>query len=231
MVKKAPVKRPRFSVDPDLEIQVQGEVFYVHSLPIMTASPVFRGMLENDMIESQTGRITLPGKSKEEFREVLPWLGLATSVMGAVVTAENLLVLLKWANEYDIEPLQRACEQYRLQQPVDAEALKIAVQFRMAKRVEQCLGVISQDLGKCVCALGEFTDDPSIMEALWPVLFKAAGLSPPAEPLPVAPSVLQLWPVIQTAVTSTSPRITIKTLPGKKKHSRSKPAALLLSEP
>merc|ERR1712166_374303 len=108
-------KRPRFSMEPDLEIEVEGQIFQVHSYPVMEASLVFRKMLQNDMVEAQSGRITLNGKSKEEFDQVRLWLTIGRSQ--PKVTKDHLSMLLRWADEYEIEHMLQACEKYLLKQP------------------------------------------------------------------------------------------------------------------
>ena len=66
-------ERPRYSevLEPDLEIEVEGEVFRMHSFVLMYQSPVFATMLKAGMRENQEGRIKLEGKKKVEFAEFL----------------------------------------------------------------------------------------------------------------------------------------------------------------
>ena len=65
---EAPAKRPRFSMDHDLEILVEGEVVPVFSQIIMDAAPVFARMLTSGLQECEEGRVLMsPDKKKAEF--------------------------------------------------------------------------------------------------------------------------------------------------------------------
>jgi hypothetical protein len=56
--------RRQYSLEPDLEVIIDGEAFPVQSVILMSASPVFRRMLESGMAESLEGKIHLQGKDK-----------------------------------------------------------------------------------------------------------------------------------------------------------------------
>ena len=66
-----PPKRRRYSREPDLDVEVDGEVFHVGAHVLMMTSDVFARMLETEMREVNEGRVVLPGTHKDEFRALL----------------------------------------------------------------------------------------------------------------------------------------------------------------
>ena len=74
------VKRRRFSVEPDITVLVEGDVFRLHSQPLMMKSSVFRRMLESQMSEAADRNIRLDGKLEYEFVQVLPFFSGETDV-------------------------------------------------------------------------------------------------------------------------------------------------------
>ena len=199
MSEDSSAKRRRYSTEPDVEVEVEGEVFNVHSQPLMLASAVFQRMLEHDMQESNAGRIRLVGKLKEEFRSILPWVSV--NRQGArTVTSGNFPVLLRWADEYQLGELEDACEQFLLSEsPVSPEALKTAVEFNLERRVAQCTEAILQDIRAHVMCLQQVADHDGIMAKFWPAVFQAAGVRT-SEPISGRPSMETLWPLIASAV-------------------------------
>mmetsp|Transcript_48806 Transcript_48806/g.123809 ORF Transcript_48806/g.123809 Transcript_48806/m.123809 type:complete len:259 (-) Transcript_48806:238-1014(-) len=190
-------KRRRYSIEADLQVKVEGELFPVRSLLLMLASPVFGRMLELDMRESQEGRIELPGKSKEEFKQVLPWLNdLEPKV---AVTVETLPVLLRWAREYEIERLTTTCERFLSGVEVSVPELKLALDFGLKERTEQCLSAISSNIGRHIGELQQICCHGEVMRHLWPSVFAAAGLSDPSKTLQAGVSA-EIWPLIRAAV-------------------------------
>lgn len=132
-------KRRRFSPQPDLEVEVEGEVFPVHSYVLTSRSPVFAAMLDSGMCESQEGRIRLKGKSKAEFCEFLRHLDNGSAELPEI-TGETVPRLLHWADEYGVDGLRQRCEAFLLKQPADGlEALKQAVRYQLAQRRDQCV--------------------------------------------------------------------------------------------
>ena len=109
-------RRKCYSTEPDVRLEVEGEIFHLQSQLLMFASPVFRTMLEMERwSEGQEGYIRLPGKSKDEFRHVLPFLDTMGASSDALVglQPDAVVRLLHWAREYDIQGLRRACEALR----------------------------------------------------------------------------------------------------------------------
>jgi len=194
-------KRRRYCTDPDLQVEVEGESFPVRSLLLMLASPVFGRMLESDMRETHEGRIYLPGKSKDEFKQVLPWLNdLEPKV---AVTVETLPVLLRWAQEYEIDRLTAACERFLSDVDVSVTELKLALDFNLKERTAQCLSAISADVAKHIGDLQQIASQGEVMRHLWPSIFAAAGLTAPPKSLQTGVSA-ELWPLIKAAVTHRS---------------------------
>eukprot|EP00928_Gymnodinium_smaydae_P036802 TRINITY_DN25673_c0_g1_i1.p1 TRINITY_DN25673_c0_g1~~TRINITY_DN25673_c0_g1_i1.p1 ORF type:complete len:293 (+),score=51.95 TRINITY_DN25673_c0_g1_i1:105-983(+) len=202
-------KRPRrYSLDPDLAVEVEGETFWLHAHTLMAASPVFHQMLVSGMSESLDGRIVLPGKLKEEFRQVLGHLDTLGGREPPAVTAESSLTLLRWADEYQMEVLKCRVEQFYLTtQEKDLKALKLAVDYRMEALQHDCVAAISRDVIGNRQALQEYADHIPVMELLWPAIFKAAGLPEPEGRIEGQPTIQMLWPLISRAVEANHERV------------------------
>mmetsp|Transcript_65284 Transcript_65284/g.153701 ORF Transcript_65284/g.153701 Transcript_65284/m.153701 type:complete len:322 (+) Transcript_65284:42-1007(+) len=104
-----PAKRPRYTWEEDVEVECDDEIIKVHSHVMMAASEVFVRMLQTDMKEARTGRIVLPGKSSEGFKEVLKHLDLRGGAEPPPVTAKNLDLLLRFSDEYQVVGLKFRC--------------------------------------------------------------------------------------------------------------------------
>lgn len=195
-------KRAKYSWDPDLEVEVEGRVFQVHSFVLMAASPVFRGMLTAGMKEGREGRVALAGKRSEEFAVVLQHLDTAGGGEPPEVEHEHLEILLRWADEYQMEMLRARIERVLLQQRADdVSALKVAVDFGLSERRRQCVEAISKNISKHLFSLQRHVDDASILEGLWPAIFRAAGIHEPTEPITGSPRLAVVWPLIVKACT------------------------------
>jgi len=197
-----PVRQQRFSAAPDLTIKVEDQAFEVYSQPLMLASRVFRAMLESDMQESQEGLIVLESKSKAEFQHVLPWISFDAAGGTREVSAAHVHMLLRWADEFQIEALKNACEECLLQQvPASAEDWHLALECNLEKRAKQCMEKIGADLPSHVVSLGQFADNDVIMEKVWPMLFSAAGAPVPQVEFSMwRPTAKDLWPIIEDAI-------------------------------
>merc|ERR1712100_834366 len=134
-------------------------------------------MLEGDMVEASTGRIYLPGKSKKEFRLVLPWI---TGSDGRPNIQKHMKTLLRWADEYEIEALRLACERRLRKTPVHSvKDLKLALQFNLSERMNQCMEALLNDLPEHIGSLRDFASNPTVAPLLWPALFRTMGLDAP----------------------------------------------------
>jgi len=203
-------------MEPDVTIQVEGETFPVHSYPLMASSKVFCRMLEGDMSEAHTGLINLPGKSKKEFRLVLPWISTVDDK--PPVQRKHVAKLLQWADEYEIKTLRDACERFLLEQPINSvKQLMVAARFRLSARMKQCVDTLSEDLPIHMASLRCAAKNPEVMSLLWPAFFKALGMEYKV-PLPEQPSIEQLWPFLTTAVNlscNSNITISVETLAGR----------------
>eukprot|EP00930_Biecheleria_cincta_P060771 TRINITY_DN46377_c0_g1_i1.p1 TRINITY_DN46377_c0_g1~~TRINITY_DN46377_c0_g1_i1.p1 ORF type:complete len:300 (-),score=52.53 TRINITY_DN46377_c0_g1_i1:158-1033(-) len=201
----SPRKRPRLSLEPDVEVLVEDETFKLHSYPLMKASEVFHRMLSSDMQEGTMGRIELAGKSKTEFKEVLKFLESGALIRGkpAEVSANNVKVLLRWANEYMMDGLLWLCEDFLMKQDAGLSELAEALRYGLERRKQQCVEHLTTDvvrIRRSLQELGELCDDPELMAPLWPAVYACAGLSQPKEVSPG--SVKALWPFVWKACAS-----------------------------
>merc|ERR1719249_170181 len=113
-----PVKRARvddvrsFSDEPDVSVQVEDEVFEVHSVVLMLASPFFKSTMTSSMSESSSGIITLHDKKKCEFQTFMDAIKPGTVLD---IDRKNVYILSRWADEYQVDGLKHRCEQYLIQ--------------------------------------------------------------------------------------------------------------------
>ena len=57
-----------YSAEPDLQVLIAERLVEVHSQVLMIASPVWRNMLTNGMLEGVNGTVKLTDKDPEEFK-------------------------------------------------------------------------------------------------------------------------------------------------------------------
>jgi len=194
-------KRQRFSREPDLEVLVEGEVFHLHSHDLMVASDVFAGMLENEMRESEAGRIVLEGKSQEEFRTLLKYICVTRGEATPDIKKDNVELLLKWADEYQITGLLARCEKFLTKElrknPKDLPGrLGLAVEYNLLDLQREATTYIAEDVFKYRNDLLRFATSPSIMQAVLPKLYEVAGLEAPTDLPSEALEVKHLWPLV-----------------------------------
>ena len=130
-----------YSIDCDLDIIVESKVIPVHSFNFMMASHVFRQMLQSGLQEAREGRIVLEGKLLSEFQIVLPFIEVFGGALPPPVTKDNVMILLKWADEYQMEMLTRRCEEFCFTF-LDANtisSLEIALDFKLQNFVDKCI--------------------------------------------------------------------------------------------
>lgn len=197
-------KRSRYSREPDLKVIVEDETFHVHSRDLMGASDVFANMLETDMRECEEGQIVLPGKSKEEFRTVIKHISVAYGEAKPypAINTENVELLLKWADEYQIVGLKFRCEEF-LKQELNGwrskdivGRLHLAVEYKLEQLQEKATELLAKNIYKYRCEAAQFIDNPSIMKVLLPELFKQACLEPPSEFPAEKVKAQDLWPLV-----------------------------------
>lgn len=192
---ESPAKRPKLA-DPDLKIVVDDGELDVHSLLLQLASPVFASMLNSQMQEGMTNRISLPGKTKGELEVFYKSLQVSTE---EALTLESATCLVKWADEYQIENLKAKCEQFLLKQPVNAQGLQLAVKYGLSRRIMQCLNSFKKDLVKHVDGMVVLTgrEGEEYMKELWPLVVRRAGLE---LPIPDVVHLPVIWPFLSAAV-------------------------------
>jgi len=163
-----PPKRPRFSIDPDVEVAVGGEVVKVHSYVLMSKSPVFRQMLTSGMCEATNGRINLTGKTKAEFDEFFRHLdgGARPEIQPDVAQW-----LVAWADEYDVPWLKKQCEEALVEEISDFgsarqwENLELATRFNLERLRQDSVLAISNDIFSHRHRLREILEQPMFAES------------------------------------------------------------------
>ena len=195
---EAPAKRPRFSMDHDLEILVEGEVVPVFSQIIMDASPVFARMLTSGLQECEEGRVLIRDKKKAEFELFVKHI----DSRAPPITGETAPTLARWADEYQVKGLKRRCEDFFMTLPPGVGALRQALDYSMVRRRDQCMAYIvnEENIGNHAEQLSQFADEPAVMQQLWPAIFKAVRLNPPAEPITEDLTKSALWPIVVRAL-------------------------------
>jgi len=148
------------------------------------------------MREAREGRIQLPGKSKEEFRIILPIFQDLDAT--PVVTKENAEKVLIWAREYQMEKLKQATDRFLKDNvEVTVSECKLAVDFDLCERKNQCVHSIVADIKNQMPNLLPFTNDAAFMANFWPAIFEAAGLPQPTSEVLTTED---LWPFVCKAV-------------------------------
>ncbi|CAK9068109.1 unnamed protein product [Durusdinium trenchii] len=140
---ESPLKRARFSLQSDVEVEVaDGETVLVHSYVLMSASEVFAKMLQSDVfMEAQTGRIVLKGKTREELQEVLKHLDLRNGAAPPPVTDQNVELLVRFADEYQVTGLRDRCISAMkvLAKKKMFRYLKLSIKYNMPDIVKLCV--------------------------------------------------------------------------------------------
>ncbi|CAE7943656.1 LONRF1, partial [Symbiodinium necroappetens] len=131
-----------------------GETVLVHSYVLMSASEVFTRMLQSEVfLEAQTGRIVLKDKTREEIQEVLKHLDLRNGAEPPPVTDQNVELLVRFADEYQVTGLRERCISAMkvLAKQKMIRYLKLAIKYNMPDIVELCV----QHLVELQCDEGE----------------------------------------------------------------------------
>lgn len=210
MIEGAPdPKKRRFSHEPDLKVAVEDDIFHVHSWDLISASDVFAQMLESDMRECEEGQITLPGKSKEDFRVLLSHLRPVRAAAFPDITDENVLMLLQWADEYQIEGLIARCETLLMnslphrcgEKEMVTQRMNLAMEYSLEKLRGKCEELIRQNLFDYRKELVHFVSNASLMKKALPALFKAAGLPDASDDYQFdVLEVHYVWPLVIRAI-------------------------------
>lgn len=207
MATEPPIKKSRYSRDPDLEVFVEDEVFPLHSRDLMAASDVFCNMLENDMKEAQKGRIVLEDKSKREFQVLLKHICFSRAAVPPDIDKDNIDVLLRWADEYAIEGLMARCEKFLVSgvdqngdQQDTMDKLNTAIQYNFADLKNKCIDALKRNMFQCRNELIRFVDNPKVMCQMLPSLFQSAGLPTPSDISADTLNIKDFWPLIVCAL-------------------------------
>ncbi|XP_062584228.1 kelch-like protein 24 [Saccostrea cucullata] len=92
----------------DIEIIVQGQSFPCHKLLLSAGSPYFKAMFSSGMMEQHGSRLELPDIEKETFAAFKEYI--YTGIEN--ITQDNVVPLLRAAAIFQVEPLQKSCEQF-----------------------------------------------------------------------------------------------------------------------
>ena len=195
-------KKRRYSRERDLEVVVEGEVFRVHSHDLMVASDVFATMLQSDMCESEQGRISLEGESKDEFCTLLRYICSKGGAALPDINKQTCEVLLKWADKYQINGLIERCEQF-LKNEMCGDGkkdvlggLRLAIEYKLVGLQQIAAGSLASDLFKYRHDLVHFAENPAIMQIVLPKLFAAAGIETKMELPTDSVEIKHVWPLV-----------------------------------
>lgn len=94
----------------DVVLIVEDKKFHAHKSVLCLWSSVFSRMFQSDFKEKDQDCIPLPGKTAEEFRQVLH--AIYPSVEKPIETLKNCKVLLSYGREYLMSRLLKRCEAF-----------------------------------------------------------------------------------------------------------------------
>ena len=187
----------RARAGPDLTIKLDDGEFQVHSVILEMASPVFQKMLNSDMQEGSGTSIHLPGKYKAELESFYKSLQLCTM---EPLTTQSAAILVKWADEYQVEALKARCEIFLLDQKVDGAALRFAVTYGLKKRARQCLQRMKDNIVQHIDDLQVLIERgcEEHLKEFWPSITRAAGMSASSvsSAMPPAEHLKSMWPFL-----------------------------------
>ena len=123
----------------EIEIMFDGseEPLMISEAVLMLASPVFKKMLDHDMMEKKSRSILLSGKDREEFEVLLSFLMPVTSRL-QTITVENVDFLLRLSNEYCIDPIKQECIEFVKKQPPSVERVLQAYTYGIDDYLKKC---------------------------------------------------------------------------------------------
>ncbi|XP_057309602.1 BTB and MATH domain-containing protein 38-like isoform X1 [Hydractinia symbiolongicarpus] len=122
--------------DSDVVLIVEDEKFYVHSMILSIASPVFKAMLSSNFKEGREKVIYLPEKNKTTILMLLDLI-YPTSLI-KITDYSDCPTLLELAREYDIKKIMPQIDDY-LHHEVECsyEVLLLAEEYRLEKTREK----------------------------------------------------------------------------------------------
>ena len=117
------------------------------------------------------------------------------------ITEENVVLLTRWADEYQVELLRTSCEEFLMKSvPVDVEQWAFVCTHNIPRRAEQCGAYIKEHLGSFLGALQALGDQiPDMMlQSIWPGICEIAGATITGTPQTNTLSIV--WPFILAMV-------------------------------
>lgn len=121
----------------DIDIIVEGQSFPCHKLLLAAGSPYFKSMFSSGMMETHGSRLELPDIEKETFAAFREYIYTGNEN----ITQDNVVELLRAAAIFQVEGLQKSCEQF-LGTGMDndncLELFKISRTFGCHTLFEQC---------------------------------------------------------------------------------------------
>lgn len=206
--KRQKVSGHSYSVETDVEVEVEGEVIGVHSLLLMMLSPVFHQMLKHNMKESSSSRIKLPGKKKSEFR--LFW-EMIQPLSAKELDYESAKILAKWSDEYQVQALKDKCDMHLSSCHAGVPAklaslIMLAYEFNLPKLQAQCIvrarEMIERESSTFLeewRSMGARVPEDAIKQ-LWPTIRKKSVVPEAMGEMPDIHHIRAVWPFIMSAM-------------------------------
>ncbi|KAL1524849.1 hypothetical protein AB1Y20_019729 [Prymnesium parvum] len=198
---KLPGTPSKYSVPTDLDVKFDdGTVVRSHAVVLAIASPVF-----GEMLTTETGKLRselmLPGKLATEFQMFSQALLPAGLRPSSVTEESQYLVLVRWANEFEVDALKTVCEDHLIKDiPVKSGSLKHALQYRLLRRRAQCIRHMVPELKIYIEEIGLLATEQTQedLAAIWPRICEGANVRlfrmPPVE------QVNAMWPFVCASV-------------------------------
>jgi len=170
---EAPCKRARLGEEPDsaaweeadVEIEIEGTIIKVHSIILAIASPIFAAMLRSSMKEGLNKKISLPGKSKEEFLLFMAHLRPGSTKR---VTCDTVDKLLPWFDHFQVLDKKAECANVLMGCPVTARRLLQADKHGLKEQYRRCVNTLTPT--EFVSEYTVFMKYPTVVKDLLPAL-------------------------------------------------------------
>ena len=126
----------------DVTISAGEETFKAHKAILITRSPVFRAMFENDMVEAASNCVEIRHMDPKVIKEMLRYM-----YTGSAPEVDKMAdALLQAANRYDLKQLKAMCERQltsRLTVENVADTCKLAHHHNATQLKAKCIGFMS----------------------------------------------------------------------------------------
>lgn len=128
-----------------LALVVENRKFWVSREILAAYSPVFKNMLYGNFAEARTDTIPLPGKKAKDILEML--LCLIPTPKVKEIDASNARLMLKFADEYQIEELHKRVEKALILKMKGCEKgdqkllyiLRLGSKYKMKELLRECV--------------------------------------------------------------------------------------------